>query len=219
MLLGTAVHDVIDEYENTGELHLDKYKGSLISELSKGNVIFYMGQTTTRLLKTLETCLNNYVELSKVFPRVVSSELFFTIPIAEDAELLGRFDQIREDNVIVELKSSKKEPSEEFLNSNIQALVYTWAYKQLYGTIPTYYYVHLLSGTVYEIKSTDFDYLNGLMYRFIDACRDDQLVKEYGSYKCDNCEYRFHCVPKGLSSVVSTLEPIKKNVTKNIGNF
>ena len=196
MVLGGAGHDLIDHYHTSGGDGLLKlYTEKLNRRLSAPNVEFYRGQTWTNLSTHLEKCWHNYHRLEPLLPGLLQSEVPFSFNFSPGAKVLGRFDQFRKNNTVVELKTSKNPPDKLFLASDIQATLYIWAYTELFHTTPTYLYVHLLSGGVYEVTRSgrELDLLVGHLCEMSDDMEQDILVRQNDGYRCSKCKYREPC--------------------------
>ena len=221
LILGSAVHDLIEEYENTGEVVtlLAKYKQRLASKLVAPDVSFYRGQSYQKLSEILETCFENYLEITEHFPRVLRPEEKFEFKYNDKAIIVGRFDQVRESDVIFELKSSARDPEPVFLAANVQALFYSWAYKTIYSKPAMFYYVSLRSGHVYHVPANDIDYIEENIRRFIAASHSNDLPKEYNAYRCKSCQFRDVCFPNPTVDLVFSATKKQKKRSANATTF
>lgn len=210
LCVGRVIHDMIAScgsglpyggeslttfYEVGSSGILDFARASLLEKLGRDNIKFYRGQTIPKLLDLVEKCYYNYLTIKEWLPPVVDSEVSFDLQYDAYSKVIGRFDQICGENTIVELKTSKREPNADFLANDLQASVYIWAFQELFHFRPTYYYVHLPSGTVYDIKRDDSRELVSLMNQFIGDCNNDRLLREPDGFKCNNCDYASACIP------------------------
>lgn len=197
MILGQNVHDMIADYEDNKDI--SDYTARLTDRLS-GNVVFYRGQTINSLLRQQQTCLDMYKQLQSQLPPVLHIEFPFQFHYEEDVKIVGRLDQIREGYVIAELKSSYKQPSEAMLKADIQTDFYMWAYQNIHHQKPTYYYIHLPSGTIYEQKRTTPSDIEIYVDEFIKDARAGNFPKEKDGYKCNGCSYKDFCLKDEPSS-------------------
>lgn len=206
MILGGVGHDLIDHYHTSGGGGLlELYTEKLNKRLSAPGVEFYRGQTWANLSTHLEKCWHNYHRLEPLLPGLLQSEVPFSFNFSPDAKVLGRFDQHRKNNTLVELKTSKNPPDELFLASDIQATLYIWAYTELFHVVPTYLYVHLLSGSVYKVKRSgqELNLLIDHLREMLDDMKYNKLVRQNDGYRCGKCDYREHCFERtGDSSLV-----------------
>jgi len=201
LISGRVIHDMIDQYEKgyDGDL-LSNYHKTLAKELSKDGIEFYRYQTVPKFLEWMDKCFTNYVEISRQLPRILETEKRFSIPyyedssIAPDTNVVGIFDQIREGDVVCELKTGKRKPDDEFLRADLQATVYIWAYEILYDKVPLYYYIHLPSGNVYQLERSNFDHFHDMVNDFIQTYTEENWTKERDGRKCNWCWYNKPCL-------------------------
>lgn len=201
LVAGRIIHDMVDHYENTAKVPdvLTLYRKKLAKALDDDELIFFSRQSPAFFLDWMDKCFRNYKAISDKLPAIVSSEQWFSVKYPdwaddEEVEIHGIFDQVREGDVIVELKTSKRCPSEEFLRADIQATVYIWAYIEMYGVVPTYYYVHLPTGSVFELERESFAYFHDLMAEFIDVYKAKRWTRKRNGRKCDWCWYKDACL-------------------------
>jgi len=220
MLVGSLIHDMVDDHEKSGSIDPTEYSARMIRELSSGGEIeFRRWQTIPALTRLVNTCYNNYLSIRDSFPPFLLSEVEFKFEYKDAVEVVGRWDQLRGKDTIVELKTSHREPSEEFLAADIQATFYIWAYKEIFCATPTYYYVHLPTGNVYEVYRNNFDELYENMRDYIAACENEYYPKYKDGYKCDTCFYKSACLTENEGcNLISTLPP-KPKQKKPKSNF
>lgn len=220
MLVGSLIHDMIDDDESKGNINVNTYLDRMMRELSTGEEIeFRRWQTIPALTRLVNTCYNNYLSIKDSFPSLVSTEAEFNLEMSPDVFMVGRWDQVREENVIVELKSSHREPSEEFLAADIQATFYMWVYKELFNVTPTYYYVHLPTGNIYEVFRKDYTDLLININDYINACASQHYPKYKDGYKCDNCFYKHACLTENEGCKLISQLPSKPKQKKPKSNF
>ncbi len=202
LVSGSFIHRMIEEYETTNVVDgiLKSYKRKLALALNDEKIVFYRWQSSSYFLDWMEQCYENYKAISNQLPAVEAAEQDFSIPYEDGVRVRGIFDQIREGNIICELKSSKRCPSEEYLRADLQATVYIWAYKQLYKNDPIYYYIHLPTGKVFELKRDDFTDFFGLSDEFINAVKTERWTRKQDGRKCDWCWYNHTCLQASSSS-------------------
>lgn len=197
MILGQNVHDMVADYEDGRDI--SGYDAMLVERLS-GDVVFYRGQSFNSLMRQKENCFNMYKQLQSQLPPIIHVEEQFQFHYEPDVKVVGRFDQIRQSYVIAELKTGYKEPSEAMLKADIQTDFYMWAYQNLNHQTPTYYYIHLPSGTIYEQKRNAFYDIEIYINKFIKDARAGNFPKEKDGYKCSGCSYKDFCLKDEPSS-------------------
>ena len=220
MLVGSLIHDMIDDHESIGDININKYLDRMMQELSSGEEIkFARWQTIPALVRLVNTCYNNYLSIRDNFPPLISSEAMFKFEYATDVLVVGKWDQLRDNNVIVELKTSHREPSNEFLAADVQATFYIWAYKEIFHVTPTYYYVHLPTGGIYEVYRNNFDDLYDNLHDYILACEREYYPKYKDGYKCNNCFYKKACLTENEGCKLISQLPSKPKQKKPESKF
>lgn len=218
MIVGTLIHDLIDEYEKSGKVDIDMYHIDLAKKLSCGGVVFNRWQTGDTLWNLMNTCFNNYLSISETLPPVTSTEEFFKVEY-KDTNVVGKFDQLRNKHTIVELKTSHWPPKDDFLAADIQASVYIWAYKQIFNVTPVYYYLHLPTGSLYELYRHSFDDLLLNMDALICADDHNNFLKMRDGYKCSMCDCRNACLTDDEGSSLVAKTSVKKSTKKKADFF
>lgn len=196
MVTGSLTHKAIEFYEESGHMPdvLDLYRGKLADALGSGDIKFYKWQTVGSFMNLLEECFQNYIAISRKLPPVTHSEQEFEIEYDDGVTVRGIFDQVRESNTVLEFKTSKHEPDEDYLRADLQSDVYTWAYRQVHSVFPFYYYVHLPSGKVYEVEKRDFADLHSQIKDYIYDYTHEIFTRQREKRKCDWCDWRRHCL-------------------------
>jgi len=194
---GLVVHDAIEHYSATAANDVARI---LAERLTEKNLFFYPRQSVAGLIRDSVTCVNNYKQLREYLPESKGREVNFRFNFSNNAEILGRFDELCYPDVIVDYKTTKRPPTKYTLAYDLQATFYTWAYKHMYGVLPEYYYVHLFSARIYKLVRTDFRDLISNIENFIFSCSNDFLPRQPDGYKCGNCEYRENCAEWGKNS-------------------
>jgi len=220
LIVGSLIHDMIDSLETTGNIDANEYSARMIRELSSGEPIkFTRWQTIPALTKLVNTCYGNYLSIRDSFPPLIESEAEFKFEYDQDIFMVGKWDQIRDNNVIVELKTSHREPSNEFLAADIQATFYIWVYKEIFKITPTYYYVHLPTGNIYEVYRNNFDYLYSNIGDYIKMCEKEYYPKYKDGYKCDNCFYKSACLTENEGCRLISKLPKKPKIAPPKSSF
>lgn len=220
MLVGSLIHDMIDNFESNGSIDSNEYSARMIRELSSGGDIkFTRWQTIPALTRLVNTCYDNYMSIRNSFPPLISSETMFKFEYATDVLVVGKWDQLRDNNIIVELKTSHREPSSAFLAADVQATFYIWAYKEIFHVAPTYYYIHLPTGGIYEVYRNNFDDLCDNLHDYILACEREYYPKYKDGYKCNNCFYKNACLTENEGCKLISQLPSKPKQKKPESKF
>jgi len=196
MLVGSTIHNMVEDVENGDWLGEDEYIKQLVTRLSSGNVKFYPGQKVPSLINHVKLCFENYKAVAGRLQPLYGVEVPFEIEYhSSDVKVVGKFDQFRGDvDTIVELKSTVKKPTAAFLNTDMQSTIYLWAFQQIYGTMPNYFHVHLPSGTVYRLVRDDFDDLILNLTDYIKDRDEQNFPRQLDGYGCDRCDYYDICI-------------------------
>jgi CRISPR/Cas system-associated exonuclease Cas4 (RecB family) len=221
LILGRNVHNMIEAEANGEDNVLKKYRDKLARQLDNTDIKFYRGQYIGKLLKTLNKCYYNYLAIDEKLAPVIASEERFSIPYDDGVKVVGVFDQLRDGNIIMEWKSSRKKPKEVYLKADLQATVYTWAYMQTHKQKPKFYYVHLRSGGVYEVIREDFSLMHRLFEEYIRDFRNNEWTKQRSARKCQYCWYNGYCFEDGEGSelLFSAVGSPKKRKSKSSIDF
>lgn len=147
--MGSALHKAIEyHYEKPHKGSAQKvfynYMTRMYDWWHKSGVEFKEYESFGELLKTGKRILETF-PWGDYTPIV--QELAFDIPFSDHTRIKGYIDMVEPFN-FVDFKSSKKEPDN--LHNDMQFILYTWAYYQLYNLWPTYgTWHHLRTNTPY----------------------------------------------------------------------
>jgi len=205
MIVGRVIHDMVVDLEKGRDRSWRRKQ--LTVELTQTKAKFARGQTIPNLLNLVDTCLANYKKLRIDLPGIWELEESFSLT-GDGVKIVGRFDQLRKGDTIVELKTGKWEPTKEFLEADLQTTLYMWAYRELFDVMPIYYYIHLSSGSLYQQYRNDFTNLLDLIDDFMTDCNRDALRKQLNGYRCGRCDFNKHCLDgKNTSKLITTASP------------
>jgi len=218
-LFGAVVHDLIEEYETNGAVDIDLYRVRLAKEISKADVTFKRWQTSNALWKLLDECFGNYLILREQLPSLSEAEVGFSFEIRDGVKAVGRWDQIRGSNTIVELKTSHWPPSDIFLAADIQTTFYIWAFRELFHVMPKFYHVHLPTGRAYELQREDFTSLDNNIDAFIKDIKAGTLIKTMDGFKCSNCDYRDICIDTNRNNTLFAEAKYKQKKVETKNKF
>lgn len=210
MILGRIVHKAVSDFEDG--IDISNVNQELVEALSEPEVVFYRGQTLNSLIKKKDRCLARYIELSPFLAPLVATEVAFSFYYADDVKVVGRYDQVRSGDIVVELKTSSKEPSEAFLKADYQTNFYIWAYYSVYARkLSHYFYFHLPSGLIYQQERVDLSEISQGVDDLIYDIRMDNLPKMKDGYRCDGCCYKEICLrDEPASTLVYKAERLPK---------
>ena len=127
------------------------------------------------------------------------------------AHLIGRMDLISEGDIVVDFKSSKKEPTKLELAADLQASFYMYVYRKMYGVLPQYWLVYLRPGKIFRVDRTDFNDFERSLEDYVWDSFYETLHRQSDSYKCSQCEYEKYCLadqPSGEVIFETTQEPV-----------
>ncbi len=128
----------------------------------------------------------------------IAVEHVFALPYPSPEQpvcvLRGVMDQVYEWGVL-DFKTSAKPPKKEELNTNIQFILYAWAFEQLYGKPADHiYWVHLRTGKWLEAHVQDQrELLDEAITRVLDAHTTQSYPLNWGSRHCSYCPFYDSC--------------------------
>jgi len=163
----------------------------------------------------------NYNIIREELPTLIDTEVWFDIPYEEGVKLVGIYDQIREGDVIVELKTSRAAPSMLFLEAEVQPSFYIHTYHLMHGVTPKFLYVHLTSGAVYELFRSNLDELEYNISEYVRDFKGSNFMRNPDGYKCRDCYYKDVCFEgiKGSRVVFAAMHNAKQNKIRRPSKF
>lgn len=129
--------------------------------------------TDTMYEEGLRMCLN-YDLSAHTPPRFIEYEFLEPYPDKNNplCYLKGVFDYVYDDGV-VDLKTTRKVPSEEELSGNIQLIVYAWAFEKIFGHSPSYVrWYHLRTGRYISYRSGQESIMSHAIDRLVSFLKD-----------------------------------------------
>lgn len=221
-LLGSFVHRAIDSLEKNGPEDMTSLHKRFLEEIDACEKIsFGRGQTIPYLLDRLSGCMANYNIIRDELPPLIGTEVRFDIPYSEEVKLVGIYDQVREGDVIVELKTARAAPSMLFLEAEVQPSFYIHTYHLMHGVTPTFLYVSLTSGVVYELTRSNLNELEHNIAEYVDDFRTSNFLRQPDGYKCKECYYKDVCFEgiKGSRVVFAAMHNAGQNKIRRPSRF
>lgn len=130
-------------------------------------------------------------------------ELGFELPFPNRENpiivMQGYFDQVLQNDIVVDLKTALRRPKIGVLRYSAQFVIYYWAYGQLYGTYPKIYWHHLRTGEKFQVDISEdqiqalIPVVRGLKAQLEYASDMEQYHRNPGS-ECDYCPFRGPCL-------------------------
>lgn len=134
----------------------------------------------------------------------IEMEVGFELPFPNQDDPLcimqGYIDQIFDGDIIVDLKTGLRKPLQGVLNSDPQFIIYSWAFQQLYGSLPRIYWHHLRTGEMLEAHVSEPSKLQAI----IDVVTSTVNLREQGDdirlyhqsvgFSCQFCSFRLPCL-------------------------
>lgn len=205
MLIGSIVHKAIENgwmNENVATLEVNKSSVGLSDEIVSKSTLF----------------VDNFF---KYFKQYTSSEdkieEVFNIIYSDDVVLTGKLDRVNVDlGILLDWKTGAKTPST--LKTNIQFILYNYAFRKLYGKEPNLVaYASLSSGKLVKYledhKTSQFVFTE-VIPKVSDIIKNKRFSREgvfapgavfpkvgFESYTCHYCAFREACLGGGESSV------------------
>jgi len=186
---GLIVHEVLEKYWDQSKSH----------NLQKGLHLTESKKLPERLVERVEYCINSYHDnFAGLLSKDDEKEISFKLKMDEDVFLVGRIDRITKgSNLVLDWKTS--EASVINIDSDIQFLLYYYAYTRMYGHPPSgVYYVALLHNQLITLH-VDRGQYEILMYEIIPNIIKQIKNNEYAREgifrsKCNRCQFKNICI-------------------------
>lgn len=187
--IGTAVHAIIEKSWR-------KYDKQVVEDtLTKLNI------TKPSSKQKLNICLNNFYEnISPMLSKNDLREYSFKIKYSNDVFIVGRMDLVTDDGIIFDWKTTFNPPQK--IDSDIQFILYHWAYKKLFNKPPKdIYYVSLLKNKLIRFYVNPiyyFELIDNIIPKLITSVKEKNFYKE-GLFKgiCEKCSFQQICIKEG----------------------
>jgi len=194
MKIGTAIHNLLESaYGNTPEV-LYKSGEASIKELNLSKRDYKYG------LEKLNKCMVTYFHY---FNHLVYEddliETNFKLLLEDNIYVVGRIDRLNvERGTVIDWKTSYKDPL--FINTDVQFLLYKYAFQRLYNKMPTLVlYANLFTGKLLSLNDKDnVNYnmlIDDIIPYIISRIKNNEFYRE-GIEKgiCNRCPYRNICL-------------------------
>lgn len=190
MAVGSIVHNVLEEawndYDKAIELAESKIKQY---NLKRGSSIVF---------KSIVSFFDHFTYLVNEDDTI---EEYFKIPYADDITLVGKFDRITKDGIMIDWKTGSIAPTD--IGNDVQFILYEYAYTKLRGEPPKrIFYVSLPTRKVVPYERNEIlikEFFNvtlpyvaeGLKY----SMKNNYFVRTgmFGYKICDNCAFSDVC--------------------------
>lgn len=215
VMFGGVMHEVLAEF-NCSLMNGNKMdKQALINNFKKvfafnaddDTVLFKNNAEPNHLFEKGQKLLKLYVQkFSNMKPSEVETE--FRLPIIDSEtgeiasyDIVGKMDLIT-DETMYEIKTSGRRMSTKKVESNLQLLLYGWAYRQIYGQEPKELGIINLVKTkkpkiqVLKTKLNDHKQkvLISVIFKLIKAIGKEEFYPNLmTAYGCDYCTYSMSC--------------------------
>lgn len=205
-LLGLSLHKAIERKYRAGENALAVFQDVMLTTLDewedKGFTVKGV-EWFSKSLKDGKAILREFdwgifdpVDLEQEFT------LYFPNASAPIALINGYIDMTTTNGLVVDHKSQRRLPNQDQLNHDPQFLIYAWAYREIYGNLPTAaVWNHLRTNQlVYADVLTDFDFKLNQLTLDIDAMLNAKhFVRRQMDSVCTN-ECSFYALCYGLTA-------------------
>jgi len=201
MLIGTIVHTVVEDYWDASlEEALDR--ATLLrteAELYDARSIEKIERNVTNFFKGIKFPLSNRDKIEK----------FFKVPYDPDTYIIGKFDRILEDSVVIDWKTGGLPLR---IYADPQFIVYDWAFEKIYGYPASNIVGVSLDKNYshsYRRKEPEFDLLiHEVIPSILERIENDKYAHE-GRFQymnvCKNCSFLTHC-----NNELASRNPVKR---------
>lgn len=146
-LMGSALHKAIEYFYTDGKDPQATFNREFFNQVSyaQGTLLGIKGKDSPVQVAVLGRSIIEAMDWSL---KPVALEQSFSLPFPNKENpvctMRGIIDMIIGDDVIIDHKSSKVKPSKKKLAENYQFSIYAWAYREMYGKLPSVVYWHHL---------------------------------------------------------------------------
>jgi CRISPR/Cas system-associated exonuclease Cas4 (RecB family) len=215
VMFGQVTHEVIGRFNNSlmngaaiqkQEL-VDAFKQQFSVNIGNSMILYKDADEPTQLLERGQQLIAAYYDQFHQL-KPIEVEMEFRLPIIDtntgemaSRDVVGKMDLLA-DETVYEIKTAGKSMPVNAVNSNLQLLLYGWAYRVIYGEVPKQLGIINLVKTKQPKIQVLTTKLNGdkqeklvrLMFNVILAI--DRCVfypNPLSTYGCDNCSYSVSC--------------------------
>ena len=135
------------------------------------------------------------IETGKISAKPFAVEKEFKLPFEDEIVIVGKIDRVDvedDEYIITDYKSGSTEPTQWFLDHDLQFTTYAWACLQLFGKLPKrLVWHHLRNGKLIETTRTmeDIEQLMHLLHSAIVMNNQGIRYRVYHSQVCKWCDY------------------------------
>lgn len=190
MAVGSIVHDTLEKYWNDYDKAIEFADNQIKRyNLKRGVSVVY---------KSLGNFFDNFTYLVHDTDEV---ERYFKVPYSAEVNLVGKFDRITKDGVLIDWKTGGIVPTD--ISSDAQFILYEYAYKKIFGDYPKrIFYVSLPSVKIipYERNEALANQLFNEVIPYVIEnlsynIKNNSFVRNglFGYKTCDNCPFSDIC--------------------------
>jgi CRISPR/Cas system-associated exonuclease Cas4 (RecB family) len=182
---GRIVHEVLEKHWDS-----DKEQVELAEERIKECNIDAYGEE--KIMTCLETYRKQIPDIRKILKPNDRVEFYFSEQLTWDVCLVGKMDRVvTDDESVIDWKTGR---TKNFINNDIQFIVYYTMYKKIFGKYPRGVYQVNLSSAKVSSFQPDKEYINTLFNSIIpmivERTNKRKLYKEgYFNGSCYNCSF------------------------------
>lgn len=190
MVIGSIIHKILESRWDSNYSEASEYAMSLLAEYN------LLGIDTKKIDK-INLSLKNYFN---IFSSLVSKddliEYFFKIQYNPDVILVGRFDRITKDGVVIDWKSESVTPSN--IDRDVQYIIYYCSYKKLFDKEPKKILnISLITGKIVEFTPDEYyitELYNFIIPDIISEIKSNKYVRN-GLFNraCNKCQFNSIC--------------------------
>lgn len=140
-LLGLSLHEAIERKYRNGDDPIQVFQNTMLSTLDEWeekNLKVNGTEWFSKSLKEGKLILKGF-DWERFDPTDLELEFMLPFPSkqAPIAKINGYIDMITTNGLVVDHKSQRRAPTQDQLNHDPQFILYAWAYRELYGALPT----------------------------------------------------------------------------------
>ncbi len=205
-LMGLSLHKAIERKYRAGDNPIQVFQQTMLETLDQweeGNVKVKGVEWFSKSLKDGKTILTEF-DWQRFDPVDLEQEFTLHFPTATNAIALinGYIDIPTTNGWVDDHKSQRRQPPQDQLNHDSQFIIYAWAYREIYGNLPTAtIWNHLRTNKLVVVDAlTDFDFkLEQLTYDITALINEDQYPRRQMDNVCVN-ECSFYSLCYGLTA-------------------
>lgn len=190
MVIGSIIHKILESGWDSNYSESLEYARSLLAEYN------LLGISTKKIDK-IDLSLKNYFN---IFSSLVSKddliEYSFQIQYNSDAILVGKFDRITKDGVVIDWKTESVTPSS--VDRDIQYIIYYCSYKKLFEKEPKKVLnISLINGKIVEFIPDEYyikELYNFIIPDIISEIKSNKYIRN-GLFNraCNICQFNSIC--------------------------